>query len=77
MTPEADASKKCKLEEDNTPNAERGESLYPVLVVQAVNNFDRIEASNRIQQWYLGGSPHIASIQRFCVGCDSRGPHLR
>ena len=32
-------------------SAPRGESLRPIRIVQDVNNFDNIEASNKIQQW--------------------------
>ena len=32
-------------------SARRGELLCPIRIVQDVNNFDSIEASNAIQQW--------------------------
>ena len=49
--PEAGGANKRKYEEDKAPKPSRGESLKSVRVLHDVNNFDRLEASNRIQQW--------------------------
>jgi hypothetical protein len=43
----------------------RGDSLCPIGVVQDVSNFDRIEASNGIQQW----QEELRILQNFKVCC--------